>query len=277
MHLPGIRIINKRNGSLSWRDHSQIGRPFNFQKLSGVKMVDTWIDSFYRLVSNLGFPDPIHVTLVHIPMGLVIGAFLFSLISSLTARKSLAVTAYYCSSLALLFLFPVIVFGYMDWRHFYLAAWLTPIKIKMVLSVILGLLLLTAFLLGFNGKESSKAILVLYTLCLITIIGLGWFGARIVYGEKTQVSSKNNPIGEKIFAANCHICHTDGGNKFSPGQPLRNSDGLQDFSTFSSLIRHPEEPMPAFTVSRISDKDARELYDYVVNEFRCPEIKGKGR
>jgi len=239
-------------------------------------MVDSWIGSFYSIVNSFGFPDPIHVTLVHIPMGLVIGAFFFAWLAAVFSWKKLAVTAYHCITLALLFLFPVIIFGFMDWRHFYLGAWLTPIKIKMVLGVILFILSLTTFLLGFKGKESSKITLAFYTLCLITVVGLGWFGGRVVYGEKIQESSKNYPIGEKIFTANCNICHANGGNKIKPLNPLRKSDDLEDFKTFLSLIRHPEKPMPAFAASRISDKEASDLYDYIVNEINCPREKSKG-
>lgn len=238
-------------------------------------MIDAWIGSFYRIVNNLGFPDPIHVTLVHIPMGLVIGAFIFSWLSALSSWKRLAVTAYHCITLAFLFLFPVIIFGVTDWRNFYLGAWLTPIKIKMVLAVILLILSFAAFLSGFKDKESSKIILALYSLCLLIVIGLGWFGARLVYGEQIRGSSKKYQSGEKIFAANCCICHAHGGNKISPDHPLRNSDDLQSLDAFLSLIRHPGKPMPAFTVSRISDKEAKELYDYIVNEVNCPGATDK--
>jgi len=235
-------------------------------------MIDIWIDSFYRMVNSLGFPDPVHVTLVHVPIGLVIGAFIFSTLSAFTRWKSLAVTAYQCITLVFLFLFPVILFGFMDWRHFYLGAWLTPVKMKMVLAIFLLILSFTAFLLGFKGKESSKITLTLYGLCLIIVIGLGWFGARIIYGEQVPASSKNYPIGEKIFMANCNICHTNGGNKISPKNPIRNSDDLKNLDTFVSLIRHPEKPMPEFSVRRISDQEAKELYDYIVHEVNCPGV-----
>lgn len=73
---------------------------------------------FYRIVNSLGFPDPIHVTLVHLPMGLIIGAFCFAWISALSSWEKPAVIDYHCIGLAFLFLFPVIIFGFLDWRHF---------------------------------------------------------------------------------------------------------------------------------------------------------------
>ncbi len=129
--------------------------------------------------------------------------------------------------------------------------------------------------MGFQGKERSKITLALYSLCFLTIIGLGWFGARLIYGEQIQASLKKYQGGEKIFSANCNICHANGGNKFSPDNPLRNSEALQNFNDFLALIRHPEKPMPAFTAFKISDKDSQELYAYIVNEVDCP--KGAGR
>ena len=238
-------------------------------------MIDLLINSFYRFVNNLGFPDPIHVTLVHIPMGLVIGAFIFGWLADLTHWKRLAITAFDCITLAFLFLFPVIIFGIMDWRHFYSGAWLTPIKMKMILTTIAFFLCFVASMLGFKGKEGSKLVLALFTLCLITVIGLGWFGARIVYGGTTTGSSRNYAIGEKIFMTNCNSCHVNGGNIIKPDHPLRNSDYLQNFNDFLAQIRHPEKIMPAFSPSQISSKDARELYDYIVNEFKGPGGKDK--
>lgn len=238
-------------------------------------MLDQWINAFYLTLNGFGFPDPIHAIMVHIPMGLIIGACCFAWIAALSPWKKLATTAYHCITLAFLFLFPTLIFGIMDWRHFYVGAWLTPIKIKMVLAAVVLILSFTAFLLGFTGKESSKTILFLYTLCVITIVGLGWFGARLVYGGQTQASSIKYESGKKIFMANCNSCHINGGNKTRPDHPLRNSDTLESLNAFLAQIRHPEEPMPAFPASRISDKDAKQLYDYIVNEINCPGRTGK--
>jgi uncharacterized membrane protein len=238
-------------------------------------MIDQWIANFYGRVESFGFPDPIHLTLVHMPIGLVAGAFFLAWLAYLSHWKGLAVTAYHCIGLALLFLLPTIFFGIADWRQFYLGAWLTPIIMKMVLAFVLFILALAAFLLGFSGRTNSIISLVLYTLCLVAVVELGWFGARVVSGEKIQVISKEHPIGEKIFAANCGTCHIHGSNKFEPDHPLRNSEALESFKIFLSQIRYPEKPMPTFTASRISDGEAQSLYEYVVAEFNCPKQGAK--
>jgi uncharacterized membrane protein len=239
-------------------------------------IVDIWIDNFYRFVNSMGFPDPIHVILIHIPMGLILGAFFFSCLSYFPAWKRLAVTAYYCITMAFLFLFPAIIFGFMDWRHFYRGGWLTPIKIKMVLAGILLILSFLALLKGAKGKESSNLMPFLYTLCIIVVIGLGWFGGRVANGVIIPPHSKIYPAGEKIFVTDCSACHANGSNKFEPGHPLRGSDALEKLDYFISQIRSPDKPMPAFTTSQISDTDASELYNYIVDEFECPGKTGKG-
>jgi uncharacterized membrane protein len=123
-------------------------------------MADIWIHSFYRIVNNLGFPDPIHAAMVHMPMGLIVGAFIFGWLSAFSGWKKLALSAYHCITLAFLFLFPVVLFGIMDWRHFYMGAWLTPIKMKMVLAGILLIFSAGAVFMGFKGKEGSRTALI---------------------------------------------------------------------------------------------------------------------
>ncbi|MDD5169955.1 MAG: c-type cytochrome [Syntrophales bacterium] len=233
--------------------------------------MDAGINAFYNFLNDLGFPDPIHAAMVHMPMGLVVGAFFFAGIAALTRWKMLAVSARHCIGLAFLFLFPVITFGIIDWRHFYGGAWLTPIKMKMILAGMLFLLSLAALVTGSKGREASRTTLALYVLCFITVVLLGWFGARLVYGEKSQArASKTYDVGAKIFAANCNICHANGGNKIKPDEPLRGSPDLRTFQTFLTQLRHPEVPMPTYTKAQISDKDAKELYDYIMDVINCP-------
>ncbi len=237
-------------------------------------MIDQWIHSFYRFMNNLGFPDPIHAALVHMPMGLVVGAFFFAWLAVLFKRERLAVTAYHCIVLAFLFLFPVILFGIADWRNFYGGIWLTPIKMKMILAGTLFCLSLVAVVVGSRGKEGAKTLPALYTLCFIAVVLLGWFGARLVYGEIPREVGKAHQAGEKVFAANCWICHANGGNRLKPDRPLRNSPLLKNFDTFLAQVRHPEAPMPPFAESRISGAEAKALYDYIASRWRYPGEKG---
>jgi mono/diheme cytochrome c family protein len=231
--------------------------------------MDAWIDGLYAVLNGMGFPDPVHVTLVHIPIGLVIGAFILSWIAWLTRWKNAAAGAHYCSRLALLFLIPVILTGFMDWRHFYFGAWLTPVKLKLILGILLLILSALIVAAGFRWKDGWRTAAVLGALSVVAVVGLGWYGARIVYGERPPLSN-TYPAGNAVFAANCAACHAGGSNKFEPGAPLRGSDDLQRFDKFLAQIRRPEHIMPPFAPSRLSDADARALYDYVLHEVDCP-------
>jgi uncharacterized membrane protein len=234
-------------------------------------MADVWINALYSFLNRVGFIDPLHAPLVHVPIGLVIGAFIFAGTAFLKRRKELAVSARHCLGLAFLFLIPVIILGILDWRHFFGGAWLAPIKAKILLAGILLLLAPAAFVLGAKGRESSGVVLSLYALCLITVVMLGWFGARLVYGENPLAGAvKTYERGAQVFAANCHMCHAGGGNKLKPAKPLRGSPDLKDLKTFIAEIRHPKAPMPVFPEAQLSDQDAKELYDYIVNVVNHP-------
>jgi uncharacterized membrane protein len=228
-------------------------------------MIDAWIDSLYRFLSNVGYAHPLHPALVHMPIGLVMGAFVFAWAALLFKGRQLALTARYCAILAFLFWFPTVLFGFMDWRHFYHGAWLSPITVKLVLTGIFMILLVIGLVLGSKGREGSRVLLATYGLCLLTVIGLGYFGAQLVYAGKAQAAPEQYKAGERIFLANCSACHPQGGNVIKPDKPLINSPKLKDLKTFIGWIRNPDPPMPVYSPSKVSDQEAGELYQYAVH------------
>ena len=236
-------------------------------------MIDSWVNYFYQLVSQLGYKHPVHPALVHLPIGLVAGAFIFGWLGLLFKKEELVRSAGHCILLAFFFWVPVVLFGWMDWRHFYRGAWLFPIKIKMVLSGILFILLLSATLIiKLKEKFRSKALLIIYTLGLFIVVLLGFFGAQLVYEKEAPRGAKAYAVGENIFAANCVICHPQGGNLIRPDRPIRNSSKLKDLDAFISLIRRPQAPMPSFPDTQISLNQAKELFQYI----REVLVQGRG-
>lgn len=228
-------------------------------------MVDSWINAFYSFLSSLGYSHPIHPALVHVPIGLVVGAFVFSWLAALFDKQTLARSARHCTVLAFLFWFPVVLLGLMDWQHFWGGAWLPLIKMKIVLAGILLILLVIALLFTRKAGDRSRGALVTYTLCFFTVVLLGYFGGQLVYGGKSQTASKEYKAGEKIFLADCYGCHPHGGNVIKPSKPVKNSLKLKDLDTFISWIRHPKSPMPPFPEPKISQKQTKELFEYIVN------------
>jgi mono/diheme cytochrome c family protein len=239
------------------------------------------IDSLYQLVTKIGFPDPLHAPITHIPIGLVIGAFLFLVVALVFARKNLLTTARHVSILAFLFVFPTILFGVFDWLHFFKGAMIPPIKMKMILASAVLVLLAIGIILGSEVKIHAAPMVVIYGLAFVAVVGLGWYGARLVYGgwspgsaqaappEGSKTALVAAPAGQKMYADNCSACHPNGGNVVNPALPLKTSNKLTNLATFTSFIRSPKMPdgsagdMPSFPADQISDTQAGDLYTYI--------------
>jgi len=224
-----------------------------------------WIDSFYHLVNSMGYHHPIHPALVHAPMGLVIGAFFFGWAGLLSRRETLSRTALHCIGLAFLFWFPVVFVGLMDWEHFYGGAPLMPIKMKMILAGAMLILFATGLYSGFRGRAGSKRVVAAYTLSFVAAGLIGFFGAELVYAQKSPKGPDAFKAGAVIFEKNCVDCHPGGQNILKPDHPIIGSQKLKTFQTFTGWIRKPVAPMPTFPESQVSEADAKELYEYITN------------
>ncbi|MDZ7831491.1 MAG: c-type cytochrome domain-containing protein [Desulfobacterales bacterium] len=182
-------------------------------------------DFIYHFLADLGYTHPLHPTLTHLTIGLVIAAVIFRAIALLPAYGKYGQTARHCSTLAFLAIFPTVVLGLMDWAYYYGANWMFPIKMKMILAGALMVLLLLAIILNLKLSKGSGALLVIYLLAFLTVIGLGYFGGEIVYGKRSAPGGNGEPAAEKsaaigtpsdaaafaevqtIFRNNCTNCH----------------------------------------------------------------------
>ena len=245
------------------------------------------LDSLYQFIAKLGFPDPLHAPITHIPIGLVIGAFLFFLVAVIFAKKNLITTARHVSILAFLFVFPTILFGVLDWLHYFHGVLMFPIKMKMILASALLVLLAIGIILGSEIRFHAGPMLVIYALAFVAVVGLGWYGARLVYGGFSPASAQSAqpapaggkaaapapaaPPGRALFADNCSACHPNGGNVVVESLPLKKAKQLGSLATFTAFIRGPKMPdgsaggMPPFPADQISDKQAGDLYSYVTS------------
>lgn len=228
-------------------------------------------DPIYQFLQKLGYPHPIHPTEVHLPIGAVIIALILGYCALLFKRPRLFLSARHCIVIALISLFPTILLGVMDWQHFYMGAWLYPIKIKGVLAGVLLILLSLAVLFAYRFGAESKIVLSLYTLSFFTVVGLGYYGGNLVYGSRTPAAPTNLGNGRQIFDTKCSGCHPQGGNSIVPDLPLITAPQLTDYDTFLSYIRDPKMPsgskgiMPAFSPTMVTDDQARDLYLYIYN------------
>jgi uncharacterized membrane protein len=226
------------------------------------------ISAFYQSLVNIGYTHPLHPAVTHIPVGLVIGGFIFAFIGTILKRPSLTKSARNCFWLALLFLPAAVLFGLMDWQHFYAGAWLVPIIMKMVLAAVLFVLLIVT-LIPFREKSP----LVFYCLCLLTVIGIGFFGGELVYGTRSTKEAPKDArieLGAGFFAQNCAMCHyidrTD--TRIGPGLkdlfqqdklPISGKPVTED--SIKSQLKTPVERMPAF--ADITKEELGALIEYL--------------
>jgi uncharacterized membrane protein len=231
-------------------------------------MFDSSISFFYQILTHIGYRHPVHPLLVHMTIGLVIGAFVFGTVGALFRRKTLPQSAWHCITLAFLILFPTVLLGFMDWKHFYAGAWLFPIKMKLIIAAILFVLLFAGTLVGRRAQGQSLGALIIYGLCFLNVIGMGYFGGELVYGVTQSSAPMNFQAGEQLYKNNCSACHPNGGNTITPGKPVTGSAKTADFKTFLAWIRGPNPPMPPFPETKISDKQSTELYQYIVHELK---------
>lgn len=139
------------------------------------------VASIFTLLDKIGFTHPLHPALTHIPMGMVMGCFFFSLASLAIKKPELNRTALHCSILALAFIVPTILAGLLDWQHRFGGLVEPLIIVKMILAAVLtGLLVYSIQLQRTAAKE--KKIFLVYCLCLACAIGLGYSGGELVYG-----------------------------------------------------------------------------------------------
>ena len=98
-------------------------------------------------------------------------------------------------------------------------------------------------------------------LCLMAVIIVGLFiMAGMTQGATAPAS------GEQVFKEQCAACHANGGNVLNQKKPLKGSSDLKTFAAFLMQIRKPQQPMPPFPPSKISDAQAKQLYDYILKQ-----------
>jgi mono/diheme cytochrome c family protein len=126
---------------------------------------------------------------------------------------------------------------------------------------------------------------VIYALAFVCVTGLGWYGARLVYGGWSGSSAETAaapttpagsttkaaaaPAGQRLYASNCASCHPNGGNVIEASLPLKSSKKLADLASFTAFIRSPKMPdgsagsMPPFPADQLGDEATNELYSYI--------------
>lgn len=181
------------------------------------------MEAFYQALHSIGYTHPVHPTMVYLPIGCVMAAFIFALLSLLFRGRGLSISARHCVVLALVGIFPAVALGYMDWQYIRGGTWVFAIKMKIGLAAVLFILLLTAFLRQWKSRAQKDSYPGLYALCFVTVVAIGYFGGELVFGgdhaAKHQAHSPNDVEKESeqaettyadiagILDQNCTMCH----------------------------------------------------------------------
>jgi uncharacterized membrane protein len=231
------------------------------------------IEFIYQTLAKIGYTHPLHPPATHLPAGLIIGAFVFALIAWIFNRSNLAKTAHHCLILALIAAVPTIVLGLLDWQYRLDGTWLFAIKMKLVLAGILLLLLIIAVVYGFLAEAFSKTIMAVYTLCLVTVIGLGFFGGELVYGTRAPAAEEVKGLaaeGALVFSQNCSACHHTDSTATKVGPGLKGIFKQDKFpvsgrpvsaDNFRQILKTPYSKMPPF--GHLADEKVEALLDYL--------------
>lgn len=140
------------------------------------------IEFIYQTLAKFGYSHPLHPAMTHIPMGMIIGGFLFAVGSAAMKKEDLSIAAHYCYTMALIFVLPTMMLGYMDWQYKFEAEWNGLILTKIILALMLVGMLVITFFYGKNMKVDVKKKLILYGICFVIAMGLGFIGGELQYG-----------------------------------------------------------------------------------------------
>lgn len=154
------------------------------------------IDSLYQFILQAGYSHPWHPMATHLPAGCIMAAFVFLVLSRLSRNPSYFQTARHCMGLALFFLPLTVLSGYLDWQRYLAGAWILPIQIKLGLAAALFVFMLLAVALRRNLNRPGGLFIFINLVCLILVMGLGYFGAELVHG--TERPDKATPQTESL-------------------------------------------------------------------------------
>ncbi|MCP4746912.1 MAG: c-type cytochrome [Desulfobacteraceae bacterium] len=231
------------------------------------------MEKIYTFLEQWGYMHPLHPPLAHIPIGCVIAAFIFLVLSRIFLNPAFMQTGRHCLNLSFLFTPVVIAAGYMDWQYNYAGAMLDPIKIKVGLAGALFALLLIINVTRSKLARASKKIVLGVLLCTICVIGLGYFGAEMIYGssdKKTQSAELIFSNGRVLFEKKCSFCHYSNRKDEKVGPGLKGITSLKKMTASGwpmsdeNLLKQLQTPfssMPAFDT--LTDKKIKALLIYL--------------
>ena len=101
---------------------------------------------------------------------------------------------------------------------------------------------------------------------LVVSVGLALPAAGLYAAEKKESN------GAKLFQQHCAACHPGGGNIIKAAFTLHKKDmdahGVKTADGIVGKMRNPGPGMTRFDAKTISDKDAKEIAEYILQAFK---------
>jgi cytochrome c6 len=87
-----------------------------------------------------------------------------------------------------------------------------------------------------------------------------------------NAAEKKESNGAKLFQQHCAACHPNGGNIINPAMTLHKKDrdahGVKTAEAIVGKMRNPGPGMTRFDAKTVSDKDAKEIAQYILQAFK---------
>jgi len=87
-----------------------------------------------------------------------------------------------------------------------------------------------------------------------------------------NAAEKKESAGAKLFQQHCAACHPNGGNIIKPAMTLHKKDldahGVKTAKDIVGKMRNPGPGMTRFDVKTVSDKDAKEIAEYILKAYK---------
>ena len=164
--------------------YPQVGTLLTEQSTSSAP--PNWLS--WLLDTNPFFRRHPHPMTVHFPLVFMLANPFFNVLYWLTGMRAFETTAFHCLAGGILFLVVAMVTGLLTWWYNYMAKMMTPVAIKIPLSVLALTLAITSFIWRWNVPDvmvEFKGANILYFLVSLSffpmIAIIGWYGATMTF------------------------------------------------------------------------------------------------
>ncbi len=142
----------------------------------------------WLLEKNPFFRRHPHPMTVHFPIVFLLANPFFNCLYLVTGNRAFETTAFHCLGGGLLFMVVAMLTGLLTWWYNYMARMMTPVAIKIPLSIVTLLLAAVSFIWRWIDPEVMTRLdgagrtYLLISLAFVPLIGvIGWFGATMTF------------------------------------------------------------------------------------------------